>query len=130
MVGCLRLGQIIMAPICLACMASESWMGLPLFVGALFKFGFPEVTSGLVAFRHTSLGDKTPWAAKAHLFADSVGYLVHHSGAFLVYAAVLARLCHALDIIAALPLGLQHAASIFKYSGGTALWFSFRKVII
>lgn len=44
-----QFGQVVMVPLCLACMASKSWLGVPLFFSALFKFGFPEVTGCLVA---------------------------------------------------------------------------------
>lgn len=38
-----------MVPLCLAAMASRSWLGIPIFFISLFKFGFPEVTSFLQA---------------------------------------------------------------------------------
>eukprot|EP00392_Amoebophrya_sp_AT5.2_P001744 g1746.t1 len=108
-----RFGQVAMVPLCLACMASQSWLGLPLFFAALFKFGFPEVTTLLRApwmlYGVEHFVDR--WAR----FVDGVGYLIHHTASSIIYAATLGHLVHPLMLTVAVPLALQHAVSPLKY---------------
>ncbi|CAD7942359.1 unnamed protein product [Amoebophrya sp. A25] len=108
-----RFGQVALVPVTIACLTSASWLGLPIFFVAMFKFGFPEVTTALSA----------PWVLKnaVHyvdrwgMFIDGVGYVIHHTGGAIVYGSALGRLIHPVLAICALPLALQHAVSFVKY---------------
>ncbi|CAD7958279.1 unnamed protein product [Amoebophrya sp. A120] len=108
-----RFGQVAMVPICLACMASASWLGLPLWFAALYKFGFPEVTTLLLA--PWLLRGKEHWVDVYARFFDGVGHFIHHTGASIIYTAILAKMVSPLLLTAAIPLSLQHAVSPLKY---------------
>ncbi|CAD7948926.1 unnamed protein product [Amoebophrya sp. A120] len=110
-----RFGQVAMVPLCLACMASASWLGLPLWFAALFKFGFPEVTTLLLA--PWLMHGKEHWVDVYARFFDGIGYLVHHTASSIIYAAILSHMVSPLLFTAAIPLSLQHAVSPMKYCG-------------
>eukprot|EP00392_Amoebophrya_sp_AT5.2_P013676 g13805.t1 len=109
-----RFGQVAMVPICLACMVSASWLGLPFFFSALFKFGFPEVTSLLAS----------PWTRPGHArldvyasFIDGIAFFIHHAGTSITYAAILGGLLSPYFLTSSLPLAMQHVAAPLKYVG-------------
>lgn len=108
-----RFSQLAMVPIILAAVASKSWLGLPIFFVALFKFGFPEVTTLLKA---PWMGDSLSRRTKAFMFIDGFAYLAHHGGSAVVYGSLVGQLIHPLFLIIALPLCGQHAAAIVKYA--------------
>ncbi|CAD7965557.1 unnamed protein product [Amoebophrya sp. A25] len=110
-----RFGQVVMVPICMACFASGSWLGLPLFFMALYKFGFPEITTLLRSpwlLRH-----EDHWVDNWARFWDGVGYVVHHTATGIIYAGVLGHMVDPMLIaLQTLPLGFQHLVSPLKYA--------------
>jgi hypothetical protein len=125
--------QMLMAPICFTTILSASWFTAPLYAIAIFKFGFPEVTTALTApFTVMKVGYSS--FERAFLFVDGVAYVLHHSASMLAFACVAFDLVPAIHLTVAVPLAIQHLASVLKYHskpaykaviGGAEVFFQF-----
>ena len=107
-----KFAQIFMVAFVFAAFAAETFLGIPLMILGVFKFGFPEV---VLQYFHAASPDETPLKRAErglHFFA----ILIHHFGGLLVYGAALAHLIVPLQTIPLIPLGAQHLASVLKHA--------------
>ena len=88
-----------------------------LYAAAEFKFGFPEVVTGL---RAPFMKSELTLFRKVMLFLNSGALTVHHAGGAMIFVARAVGLLHVHQLMGAVPLGLQHFASGYvKYRSHT-----------
>jgi len=115
-----KFSQVCIVPVNFAVLAaSSSFLGVPLYVFALFKMGFPEIVSGLVVSFSGICREKNmwTWVDEVYRFTDAAALLVHHTAGTILYACCLTHLVDMFSIgIVAFAAGSQHMMSFVKYA--------------
>jgi len=136
-----RFSQLVVAPVAFATLISGEWPFAILYACAVFKFGYPELTTALIVplTREREGAPKMTKTARILLFCDGIALFIHHSGGCLMYTSITAGLIERVWLLPAVPLGLQHGLSIMKYSHehlytilmiGLDIWFQFEAVFL
>jgi len=130
-----KFSQVFLVPGNFGALVSGSFLGLPLYVFCLFKFGFPELSSKLLVPIYAPSFFEGSLLKRVLFFWDGVATTIHHTSGTIIYAACLLHLDeakHAAMIV--WPLGFQHLFAVLKYQSdvvyqittlGLELWFQF-----
>jgi hypothetical protein len=127
--------QIFAVPINFGCFLAATPITIPLYTCGLFKFGYPEVTSNLIApVTRPDIYDNN-LADRLLTFLSGCAYVVHHSGGTMIYLAVSLEDMEFKRLgLVALAVGMQHLCTFIKYRNnllhvfiilGLEIWFQF-----
>jgi hypothetical protein len=113
--------QIFAVPINFGCFLAATPITIPLYTCGLFKFGYPEVTSNLLApILRPDIYNYLFWN-RFWTFVGGVSYIIHHSGGTIVYLAVsLGDMEFSRIGLVALAVGMQHLCTFIKYKSNLA----------